>query len=66
MITKPIGGMGTLRLYKDTEEGYWMLEEAVDVQSYEEYEEALADFNKVTCIDSLTEVFGWKENPYDR
>jgi hypothetical protein len=66
MITKPIPGMGDLRLFKDKEEGCWMLEEAVDIQSYEEYEEALADFNKVTDLQTLSEVFGWDDNPYER
>ena len=43
-----------------------MLEEAVDIQSYDEYEAALDAFNKVSDLRTLTEVFGWSDNPYER
>ena len=66
MISKIIPSMGALKLFKDEEEGSWMLEEYTDIQSYDNYDDAKADYDKVDCVNTLTGVFGWSENPYER
>ena len=66
MISKIIPSMGELKLYKDEVEGIWILEETIDIQAYDDYGDAKADYDKITCVNTLTEVFGWDENPYER
>ena len=51
----------TIDLLFDKEEGCWMIEEEVDTQTYDEYENAKADFDLIVDWSSLKKVFGWKE-----
>lgn len=60
--SKVIEGMGELQLY--AEFNYWVLTESEDSQSYSEYEDAKADYDKVVDLQTLTDVFKWKDNPF--
>ena len=66
MISKTLPGLVRIQLYEDEVEGVWVLEEAVDSQTYDRYNDAWNDY--VTIVDSktLTKVFGWSEDPYER
>jgi len=52
-----------LYIYLD-EDGTWALSEEVDTQSYDEYEDAKADYDKVVDLKTLTEVFKWENKPF--
>ena len=60
---KSIEGEVELYIYLD-EDGTWALSEDVDTQTYDTYEAAKEDYDKVINLKTLTEVFKWEGNPF--
>lgn len=58
-VSKEILTIGTVSLYQG-ENDYWYIEEPEDIQSYDTYESAKADFDSIVDHVSLATVFGWK------